>query len=121
MKEGVTSIPNGTFAEYRKLAALFLPKSIVDFPLNVMWKTPWYEAQKNGVVYLNGIVCGYKGKMPSKYTLTVKEGTKSIASDAFSTMSKLKTVVLPESIAYIGDGAFAFCESLTSVVIPEGV
>lgn len=119
VKEGVTSIPNGTFAEYRKLAALSLPKSIVDFPLNVMWKTPWYEAQKNGVVYLNGIVCGYKGKMPSDFTLKVKDGTKSVASYAFDSKFALKSVKMPETVSFIGDNAFYYCEHLKDVQIPN--
>ena len=121
VKEGVTSIPSGTFAQYSKLTALSLPKSMIDFPLNTMLKTPWYKAQKNGAVYLNGIACGYKGKMPSKFTLKIKDGTKSVASEAFSSQATLKAIDLPESVTYIGDSAFAYCENLNSVHLSDNL
>lgn len=121
VKEGITSIPSSAFAQYTKLTALSLPKSMIDFPLNAMLKTPWYKAQKNGVVYLNGIACGYKGKMPSKFTLKIKDGTKSVASDAFSSRATLKAIDLPESVTYIGDSAFAYCEHLNSVHLSDNL
>lgn len=121
IKEGVTSILGGTFTGYSKLTGLSLPKSMIDFPLNTMLNTPWYKAQKNGVIYLNGIACGYKGKMPSKFTLKIKDGTKSVASDAFSSRATLKAIDLPESVAYIGDSAFAYCEHLKSVRLSDNL
>lgn len=48
------------------------------------------------------------------YTLT------AVAERAFAGCSKVKKVVLPESLVAIGDYAFSSCNALSSVVIPSG-
>ena len=121
IKEGVTRIPNGTFMEYPKLSTLSLPNSMIDFPLNAVLKTPWYKAQKKGVVYLNDIVCGYKGKLPVDYTLKIKDGTRAVATSAFDSQSTLKAVRLPESVEYIGENAFYFCENLRTLKLSNAL
>ena len=51
----------------------------------------------------------------------VKEGTKSIARDAFRTCEKLTKIVLPESLECIEDNAFCRCISLETVVLPQNL
>ena len=118
IKEGITRIPDDVFREFSRLSALTVPKSLLDFPLNTMLKTPWYQAQKNGPVYLNGILCGFKGKMPANYTLKIKDGTKAVASGAFEFMKTLRAVRIPDSVVYIGGSAFYDCDHLSNIRIP---
>ena len=49
------------------------------------------------------------------------DGTKYVASNAFSYCHSLSGISLPETLEYIGRGAFSFCASLKRVFIPKGV
>lgn len=46
---------------------------------------------------------------------------KGIGAFAFDGCSRLKKVVLPNTITYIGPGAFSMCDSIISINIPESV
>ena len=75
----------------------------------------------------------YLGSSTNRYMLLVKaknqliesckinDGTKFVASGAFSNCVKLKDVSVPNSVVYIGANAFEKCSGLTSVVIPDSV
>lgn len=52
--------------------------------------------------------------------LNVWEGFVSIGANAFSGLSQLKEVSLPDSLREISSKAFANCSSLEEIVIPEG-
>src|SRR5215472_11151218 len=45
----------------------------------------------------------------------------SIENYAFSSVSNLNNVVIPQSVTYIGVGAFLNCTSLTNIAIPDSV
>ena len=47
--------------------------------------------------------------------------TETIPENAFSGMTKLKSVVLPETVKSIGKNAFKGCKSLESINLPENV
>lgn len=111
--------------------------------------TAWYNAQPDGVVYLERFVLNYKGNMPNKLSVDITEGTEVVCSNAFtyegdkdnkslvsvtfpSTLKRieskafykcvnLKTVDLPDSLEVISGSAFAYCTSIKSVTVPEGV
>ena len=62
--------------------------------------------------------------MPSGTNLTLRDGTKGIAGNAFSYCNnsyEMKSVVIPSTVTYIGDGAFYGCRGLTSITIPKSV
>ena len=54
-------------------------------------------------------------------TYSVKDGTKVIASSAFSDCDSLTSITISDSVTNIGDNAFRFCDSLTSVTIGNSV
>lgn len=56
----------------------------------------------------------------SLVSLVITSGTK-IPSYAFSGVTSLVSVTIPESVYEIGDGAFSGCVSLESITIPSGV
>ena len=54
-------------------------------------------------------------------TLTIQEGAKGIADGAFYYRTRLKSLIVPNSVKYIGKCAFDGCEGLTTVSIGESV
>ena len=45
----------------------------------------------------------------------------SIADNAFSWESRLRSVHIPDTVTTIGEAAFSWCESLTEIDIPSSV
>ena len=44
-----------------------------------------------------------------------------IADNAFSWLTSIQSVVIPETVTTLGEAAFSWCESLVSVSIPQTV
>lgn len=53
--------------------------------------------------------------------ITIPEGVKSIAENAFNDCKWLKTISLPQSLESIGPSAFSGCISLKEIVLPEKI
>ncbi len=51
----------------------------------------------------------------------VREGTKTISSDAFYGDSGITEVIIPDSVVFIGEEAFGYCDKLVKVTLPEGL
>ena len=49
------------------------------------------------------------------------EGYTSIGDYAFSNLSSLTSIIIPNSVTSIGGSAFKFCYSLTSIILPNSV
>ena len=64
---------------------------------------------ENGIQYSGSTVVGADKNAES---LTVKDGTTSIASGAFADCKNLSSVTLPDSITEIAAGAFSGCDAL---------
>ncbi|MBR4758571.1 MAG: leucine-rich repeat domain-containing protein [Lachnospiraceae bacterium] len=60
-------------------------------------------------------VYGYHGTASA---VSIPNGTKTIASEAFSNQSFLTSVIFPASLETIENGAFRSCSSLNAVVLP---
>jgi hypothetical protein len=59
--------------------------------------------------------------MKKNTSISIKQGTTSIADFAFDECKNLSSVTIPDSVKTIGEGAFANCTSLKSVYIPSSV
>lgn len=101
----VLSLGGGVFSGCTSLKNVSLPASLYYLGTDVFYNTAFWNAQANGLVYLNHVLLGYKGSCPK--TVNVKNGIKVIADGAFSELT-LDKVVLPETLLVIGSGAFTY-------------
>ena len=142
IQEGTKFISHSAFKNCQNVEKIVLPKSLVyidKFAFNgcrslatitftsdvelsgssVIEKTLWYQNQPQGVVYAGANAIGYKGKMPEKTEIVIKEGTKYISFRAFASQNNLEKVTLPQSIVKIGIKTFQYCENLKTIYIPK--
>ena len=105
----VTSIGNLAFYDCSALTSITIPNSVTSIGYKAFHDTKWYDNQPDGVVYVDKVLCEYKGTMPSNTKINIKDGTTLIADGAFSGCSGLTSVTIPNSVTSIGYQAFSGC------------
>ena len=53
--------------------------------------------------------------------VTLPDGIKIIERSAFESMSRLREILIPDSVKYIGESAFSDCENLKKVLLPSQI
>lgn len=74
---------------------------------------------ENGTLYIDNYLIEVKSQQTGEYV--VREGTKSIASSAFTDCIGLTSIAIPNSVTDIGSYAFGDCTGLTNVIIPDNL
>ena len=124
LPDNLTSIEGHVFLGCGNLTTINIPSTVEywgdDNYTGGLERTNWYENQPDGIVYLGNILYKYKGTMPENTIIKIKEGTKGIASNAFSGCTGLTSVTIPNSVSTIGR-AFYNCTNLKTITIPESV
>ena len=116
----VTDIVYATFGS-TNVSDVDLPDTPVSIDKNVVSNTPWSEEQSEGLVYADNVVLmGYNGTMPENTTVTVKDGTLTIAGYAFDSEQNLIDVNIANTVEIICNYAF-YNTGLTSVELPDSV
>lgn len=121
LSNSVVEIGEKAFNGCAKLNAVNVPSSVVRVGKDAFYKTPWYNNQPNGMVYIGSVAYAYKGEMPQNTEIRLKEGTAAIVEDAFMNCYGLKSIYIPNTLKLIGDNAFSGCGSLTEITLPDGV
>ena len=116
----VTDIVYGAFAD-SNITDIDMPDNVISMDGNTLSGTPWHETQDEGVVYAENVLYGYKGTMPENTTITVKEGTLSIAGYAFDSETNLTGITFADTVGLIGKYAFYRCKGLETVTLPASV
>ncbi len=68
--------------------------------------TAWFKSQPEGVVYLGNCAVGYNGTLTEDDTVTLRDGTLAVATNAFYNQSALSDVIFPDTVEFIGSRAF---------------
>lgn len=113
----ITSIRSYTFYSCSGLSTITIPSSVTSFGYSAFEGTAWYNNHSNGLIYINNILLGYKGFMPSNTSIVINDGTSSINDIAFQFCTGLISINIPSSVNFIGSNAFYDCSGLTSVIV----
>ncbi len=117
---GVTSIGYGTFANCTSLSSITVPDSVKHIDYGAFSSTAYYKDNSNwedGALYINNHLL--YAPVNAYGTYKVKNGTKTIACNAFYDRSNLTGVIIPDSVTSIGIMAFEWCDNLSSVYITD--
>ncbi len=141
----VTAVREGAFMECKKLATINIPDSVTFVGRNVVYDTQYIQIEvtepeedsgtfeigmgtttitnksswPGGMLYINKHLIMCDPKKTGK--VTIKDGTKTIAGDAFFWCDEVTAVTIPSSVVTIGEYAFYQCEKLTGITIPNSV
>ena len=123
----VTSIDDEAFSDCTELASIIFEEGskLVEIGGHVFRNTYWENNLPDGLIYLGKILYKYncKGMTTPENQIVIKEGTITIANNAFDDCSTLNSLIIPESVLYIGDCAFEECNIrnvLIKCIIPPG-
>ena len=119
LEPGVKSINANVFRNCKKLTSIKIGDGIEHIGESAFRNTGWWDAQPNGVLYIDHCLIGYKGTYPQN--VVIRDGTRMIADFALWGCTNMTLVTIPDSVEYIGKAAFGTCRGLTSLTIPYGV
>ena len=120
--DGLTNIGDSAFENCTSLDINTLPDTVTRIGAKAFNGTPYFENYQNWnnyVLYLGKHLISTRLLISGNYT--VKNGTITIASDAFADRDDITSVTIPNSVKTIGHRAFLNCKSITNLTIPDSV
>ena len=118
----VKSIGRYAFSWCYKLSSISIGDSVMSIGNGAFDRTEVYENkaywEDGKVLYIDNYLIRANG-ISGDYT--IRDSTRVIANEAFSSCSSLTSITIPESVTSIGEYAFNGCSALTSITIPNSV
>ena len=122
LQDGITWIGMHAFEICSSLTSIKIPNGEIEICVDAFLGTGWYNAQEDGWLYLSNWFLGYKGIIPTNTDLVIKEGTKGIVRQLFSSndsRNNIKSVTIPSSVIHICSGSFHMCDGLVSLKVAD--
>lgn len=116
----VTRIDANAFYGCKNLTSITISDSANGIHAQAFDNTGYYNNTANwsdNVLYIGNHVI--QAKTSISYDCTIKSGTRAIAEKAFYNCSKMKNIILPDSITYMGTDAFYGCSGLDNLYISD--
>ncbi len=116
----VTEIADYAFNGCKSLKYAVLPDCLEKVGGEAFRHTPLHATEtnwENGALYLGKHLIEVRPEAAGEFT--VKEGTRTVAGEAFRACVDVTFVKLPEGLVSIGGSAFLNCTGLTGVEIPQ--
>ena len=120
--DSVTDICRQAFLGCKNLVSITIPDSVENVTRDSFFSIGYFNNEDNwqdDVLYIGNHLISCKETKTGEYK--IKDGTKTIAEQAFVECKKLTSVTIPDSVTRIGKHAFLECHKLTSVTIPDSV
>lgn len=120
-------VDDEAFKNTPALTSLTLPNTVTSIGENAFEGNGWYEAQPEGLTYLQNqagvdfAMYKYKGTIPEgSGDIVIPEGVELIGDGAFLNQTNLTKITLPSTLKHIAKNAFSGATNLQEVVINEG-
>ena len=120
--DSVKKIGDFAFSECANLESIILPDSVIDMGWNAFMETGYYYNDDNwedGVLYIGKHLIATDSEAVSG-DYAIKEGTLTIATDAFAYCEELTEITIPNSVKMIGFSPFSNCNELESITVDSG-
>ena len=119
--ESVKVIGKQAFYGRENLVNFTFPNSVEELHEYAFHETAWYQAQPDGMIFLDKFLYVYKGELPENSEIAIPEKVQGIVGYAFEGKANLIKVVIPPGIKLIGTNIFANCPNLKEVILSEGL
>ena len=127
LPDELTELPDHLFDGCASLAEIDMPDRPIAISAFILNGTAYYNDKSNwekGVLYADGYLIAADKTFASETEYAVKAGTLVIADKAFSNVgysAKLRKMTLPDGLYRIGQEAFSKLSLLTEINIPDSV
>ena len=124
LPKGVETISYGAFYHCDDLGKIDLPETVMLVEPKAFEYTGWMNDFLNGntgggdFLISGGVLAAYRGNGGA---VTVPEGVRVIAAEAFLGHDEITSVTMPESLRVIGEGAFEDCTGLHEINLNKGL
>ncbi len=122
ISEGITSISSEAFTSCTYLEAITIPDSVINIGYDAFSNTKYYNDENNWkdeVLYIGKHLIEAKDTIKGHYK--IKDGTLTVARNAFAYCDNLTSIDIPDGVTNIGMFAFYKCIALESITIPDSV